>query len=248
MLVGLVAAGCGDGDPDAVDVWRQRVPGSSVVIYHVDAVYNNTVSGSYDSGLFIADSTAAFRYEGFDQLTPYAVVSGVSQSSIQFVTWTEFPGGLRNDTVSVRFVQPLESERSRIGDAEVENVRYRGRTGGQICRLHQYEFARFEEKADSLIVYGLTREGSRAVDRKGFSKGDIKAFLDSRGLIERLEIEQLVTGIYPGYRTSQPSELVDVPTVCVATYWLSHTGPERQSISDYGVFKPFGNCGGEEEC
>ncbi|MEM8559617.1 MAG: hypothetical protein AAGG50_17490 [Bacteroidota bacterium] len=247
-MIGLVVAGCGDWGPDSVDIWRQRIPGSSVVVYHIDASYNNTVSGSFESGLVIADSTTALRYEGFGQLTPYVVISSVSPGNVQFVTWTEFPAGLRNDTITSRFIQPLPSAWSRIGDVGVENVRYRGQTGGQVCRLHQYEFTRFEERADSLVVYNLTRGDGLAVDRMAFPKGNIKAFLDEIGLVKRLEIEMLITGLHPGYRTSQPLELVDVPTVCVATYWLSHVGPEKQPISDYGVFRPFWSCRGDDAC
>ncbi|MEL7363152.1 MAG: hypothetical protein AAFN13_13850 [Bacteroidota bacterium] len=218
------------------------------MIYHVDASYSNTIGGGYDSGLVIADSTEEFRYGGFGELTPYAVISGVSRAKVQFVTWTEFPGGLRNDTVTTRFIEPLPSEWTEVGNVKVEHARYRGRVGGVPCRLHEYEFARFEESADSLVVYDLTGRDSVLSERMAFPKGDIKATLDGSGFVERLEVEEFVTGVYPGYRTSRPLDLVDLPTVCVATYWLNPAGPERQRISDYGVFKPFWSCAGEEDC
>ena len=236
-------------------MWRQRVPGSSVVIYDVFASYNHGLNGGIDRGLVIADSTEPFRYEGFGELTPYAVISGVGHASVEFVTWTEFPGGLRNDTVTARFTQPLPSKLTRVGDVKVENVRYRGRVGGLPCRLYEYDFTQFEETADSLVVYGLTRvvygrtrTDSVLVERKAFPKGDIKATRDDSGFVEKLEVKEFVTGVYPGFRSSQPHELVNLPTSCVTEHWLNRVGPERQRISDYGVFKQLENCVSVGDC
>ena len=74
LLICLSTASCGNRTLDSMDVWRQRIPGSSAVIYHVDASYNDTISGSCDSGLVITDSTEAFSYGGFGDLIPYAVI------------------------------------------------------------------------------------------------------------------------------------------------------------------------------
>lgn len=151
-----------------------------------------------------------------------------------------------SDTVSAAFIESVGSDTTYLEGAEIVNVQYRTRTGNSpSCGLRTYEFDRFEESSDSLVVRGLVREHGPLFDSLAFAKGDIRADLDAEGLVEKLTVNAMNVGLLPGYRTSQPFEKVIRPTACVITYWLTPTRSPTQTISDFGVFKLYRRCRGD---
>ena len=250
FLIVLVFAGCWNQRPADVLVWRSRVPGSSAVVYYADAYYDS-ISGHFVSGLIFADSTETLSldYDYRNELTSFVTISAIRDGKVEVVSWAPPSASLPFDTSSTAYTQPVTTESFQVGGADIEFVRYRGRKTGRPCGLKQYEFSRFAEQPDSVIVYDLTWRDLTPIPRRAFSKGNIMATLNDSGFVSKLEIDEFVAGIHPGYRTSgEPYVLSDGPTACTATFWLTPRDAARQRISDSGVFKVFRSCGFKENC
>jgi hypothetical protein len=237
-LVVMFLSSCG-GDDWNTDLYVQRIPNSSKVIYDYDAWGGRD---SHKFGIVIMDSTEAFE------------VNRVRNLPISY--FTEVPNSSRIHAISLQkadddstSLNPTEKQEVRVSDIHLEIDTYKEYSGYSDagCGLNEYQFQTFKETKDSLYVFGLQKifgvnlEGRKNV---GFQKGNIKLITDSSGKLMRLEIKELFRGKankhkYKKGTTEVINRTENTPVVCLRTYYFKPLKTiYSNDFTDYGIFKP----------
>jgi hypothetical protein len=237
-LVALLLSSCGGGDWNT-DLYVQRIPNSSKVIYDYDAWGGRD---SHQFGIAIMDST-----EGFE-------INKVRNLPISY--FTEVPNNSRIHAISLQkadgeniSLNPIVSKDTRVSDIDLKIDSYEEYSGYSDagCIVNEYQFQEFKETEDSLYLFGLKKifgvnlEGKESV---GFPKGNIKLIADSNGKLMRLEIKELFKGKANKHKYKKgTAEVIEKtensPVVCLRSFYFKPLKSiYSNDFTDYGIFKP----------
>jgi hypothetical protein len=237
-IVGLLLTFWGGGKWNT-DLYIQRIPNSSKVIYDYDAWGGRD---SHKFGIVIMDSTEDFE------------VNKVRDLPISYLT--EVPNGSRIHAISLLkakddsiSLHASEKQIIHVSDInlEIDNyAEYSGHSDAE-CSLNEYLFQAFKETGDSLYLFGLQKDFGVNLEGKddvGFKKGNIKLIADLNGKLIRLEIQDLFKGKANKYKYKKgTAEIIETtvnsPVVCLRTYYFKPLKTIYSSdFTDYGIFKP----------
>jgi hypothetical protein len=172
-LVALFLSSCGGGEWNT-DLYIQRIPYSSKVIYDYDAWGDRD---SHQFGIAIMDSTEDFEVNKVRNL-PISYFNEVPNNSRIYAISLQKADG---DKMSLH---PIENQETRVSDIDLRIDSYEEYSGYSDagCILNEYQFQSFKETEDSLYLFGLQKifgvnlEGKENV---GFQKGCLQSGLAS---------------------------------------------------------------------
>lgn len=237
-IIALFLSSCSGGEWNT-DLYVQRIPNSSKVLYDYDAWGGRD---SHQFGIVLMDSTEDFE------------VNSVRNLPISY--FTEAPNGNRiyavslqkaaNDSISL---QPIENQEIRVSGTNIEIDSYTeyGGYSDAGCTLNEFQFQFFKETDDSLFLFGLKKIFGVNLAGKvsiGFPKGNIKLHADTNGKLVHLEIKELFKGNAKKHKYKNGTievieRTVDSPVVCLRTYYFKPlTTIYSNDFTDYGIFKP----------
>jgi len=237
LLISLYSCGFGEWD---VDLYKQKIPNSSKVIYEYDAWGGRD---SHTSGIVLMDSTQQFKVNSSRKL-PISYLSELpNKNKIKSI---ELKKAVDNDKITLSIVDSEKINSSGI-DIEVEYYESYSGYSNATCLLNEYEFENFKEVNDSIYFYGIDKKFGNNLKGKNsvsFQKGNIKLITDENGKIFRVVIKELFKDNATKFKykkgTAEITEkITDSPVICFRVYYFLPKNEIYESeFSDFGIYKP----------
>ncbi|KAB1064948.1 hypothetical protein F6U93_14430 [Tamlana haliotis] len=236
LLISLSNCGIGEWD---VELYQQRIPNSSKVIYEYDAWGGRD---SHTSGIVLMDSIEKFKVNSSRKL-PISYFSALpNKNRIKSI---ELKKAVNNDEITLDKIDSKKLNNSGIDIVVDYYEKYSGYSNAA-CLLNKYEFESFKETNDSLFIYGLDEKfGKNLKDKNSvsFQKGNIKLITDENGKIFRVVIKELFKDNATKFKykkgTAEITEkITDSPVICFRVYYfLPKKEIYESEFSDYGIYK-----------
>lgn len=223
-----------EGEPELQELYRMRIPNSSKVIY--DYYYEGPMTFSTPStGATILDSTETFSRSKIDEFPSeynFTIQNKVIHT-IDLVT----PEPHQDTTLKPVREYQLEQQGIQIKVKQFQNLGGYSVSG---CGGQKYFFDFFKETPNSIYFFGVEREfGKLKPDTCGYLKGKIKLIETDQGMVQRVEVKELVNGLRDTYRPEKPTTKVpNQPVICIAQVsFIPKDSLKGNDFSDYGIFK-----------
>lgn len=220
-------------------LYKQRIANSRLVIYDFSFAGGFATSSSY-TGFAVLDSTILFSKDKLKELpcTYFAEVPTGSGFKMIDINYGQNPR-TKNDTL----LTPIKQYSKKIDDILVNVIAYNDTYGSATSStgLMEYEFDVMKETKDSLTFYNVTKNfgGKEFPSTTSFVKGNIKVVDSASGIINYIDIDQVIIKRGDIYKPTKPRELVpNQPIVGIATYRFYPKQATKSTIlTDYGIFK-----------
>lgn len=236
LIISLSSCGIGEWD---VELYQQRIPNSSKVIYEYDAWGGRD---SHTSGIVLMDSTEKFKVNSSRKLPISYFLALPNKNRIKSI---ELKKAVNNDEITLDKIDSKKLNNSGI-DIEVDYYEKYSGYSNATCLLNEYEFESFKETNDSLFIYGLNEKfGKNLKDKNSvsFQKGNIKLITDENGKIFRVVIKELFKDNATKFKytkgTAEITEkITDSPVICFRVYYfLPKKEIYESEFSDFGIYK-----------
>ncbi len=229
ILSGLlfVLHGCEPPNWDINELYRQKIEGTSKVLYKYYA------TGGFDAeaeGYRILDSSETFQVDEKKDLPFIYLLQTPSKTFIGGVS-TDCNNSCGEDyKKATPIFIPIKQENTERQDFKITNIiyQYKGfaeRDGG----LERFQFEKFEERRDSLLFYNLDDVESlngKHLDSLKLKKRDVSIMQNSNHDVIKIIFEDLVI--------DKNSDEV----ISNLTYYLTPKNKlNSREFSDYGIFK-----------
>jgi hypothetical protein len=244
LMIGLSCFSCNTNNTNKnerlVDLYRQRIPNTSKVIY-MFSYAGAFVTSSFDNGKVILDSTETFNWEkSRDKLPFYIENIDIDSNKINCIEFVEFTRSNINGIY-----------KSKYKDMEMLVRQYSIKRGSDMGLFYHYKS--FEASQDSIFFENLTINGFgvNLPDKMGFPKRDFEVQEDSIGYVTKLSTT--VISQYPlhekmkvaiGDNISDAKEnfkcnLTNLPILSTVYLFYIDFTPDstsiKQKISDSGI-------------
>ena len=219
------------------DLYRQRIPNSSLVIYQFEYEGMFATTSAF-TGYTVLDSTIVFSGDKIDKLPCTYFSSPPSKSRFSMI---DLDHGQSPRTPADTLLTPVGLRTIKVKGIEIAITKYNDTYGDavNVTGLKEYKFDSLKESQDSLTFYNLTDNSGNVQlpSTISFAKGNIK-IIDSVETIMRIEIDQFVDTRGPVYTPVSRILVPNQPIVDMATYFMR---PRKcikvNALSDYGIFK-----------